>query len=99
MKIEHKVSKELVDRMIEIHFPFSWNPYEVTVMEMLDVMPYKIDKWEISYYLTIFWKNGAWYQPDNFHAFTQPLIDIRKEPPNALAEMCIFLYDNWYIKW
>lgn len=68
-----------------------------SVMEMLDVMPYKIEKWEISYYLTLFGKKVVQYQPDNFHAFTQPLLDIRKNPPDALAEMILWLHENKHI--
>lgn len=94
MKQEHKVSKELIDRMIEINFPFYWNPYEVTVMEMLDVMPKYI--WEAnSKMLTI------QYVPNVFIEYSDGRYRIARTTwetlPNALAEMILWLHENEYI--
>ena len=56
MKSEHKVSKDRIEKLINISFPFSGLPEEVQVMEMLDVIPsyleekhLKIDKWKKDY--------------------------------------------------
>ena len=100
MKQEHKVTKELVDRMIEIHFPFSWNPYEVTVMEMLDVMPNDLSDWIDNAICLIFWKH---FDADTFYVCYQEEWNTKTESyfrwtlPNTLAEMVIWLYENNYI--
>ena len=98
MKSEQKVTKELVDRMIEIHFPFSWNLYEVTVMEMLDIIKiplhhrlsidkmFDIDDWE--------WYKVSFYSSEHFNDLIRW---FQWTLPNALAEIVLWLHENNYI--
>lgn len=97
MNTEHKVSTNLVDKLISINFPFSWNPYEVTTMEMLDKLPdnicLKLDKWlgwEYCYQLVIN-KRVQWY--DVMYARNPDILcHIELTPlPDALAEMILRL--------
>jgi hypothetical protein len=36
MKNHHKVSSDLIKKLIEYDFPFSWNPEDLTIAELLD---------------------------------------------------------------
>lgn len=85
MKTEHKVSESLVDKMIEIGFPFSWSPYEVTVMEMFDVIYPKRSIAEI----ISRWEKQMW--PNRMGEHTNISL------PDFLAKEIIWLYENNHI--
>lgn len=74
-----------------------------SVMEMLDVMPnYITDKNGDSYHLIVYVSDDKEVQViyENSQYWDRIYADESTKPlPNALAEMCLYLHDNWYIKW
>ncbi len=108
MKSSHYPSLELCRKLTEIGFPKTQlkqakygteNDFDYvcpSVMEMLDVMPSTICNWYDYHMEMQKTRNGA-------YAFTYrcswPDEDIIKcwTLPNALAEMCLYLHENWFV--
>ena len=60
-----------------------------SIAELLDKLPEEIDTYEL-----VIYKNNSWYWSIKK---MPPLIDVEGTIPNALAEMWLWLIENWYI--
>lgn len=71
-----------------------------SIMEMLDVMPKSIETEDLEYYLFYdFNDDKVYYTSDNcWSCETDILLEsFWENPQNALAEMILWLVDNWHI--
>lgn len=105
MKQEHKVNLELVNKLIDNNFPFSWNPEDVTVMELLDKMPSWIivnyKNWDIGNYKLEIGRQWTSESTDAYYVhyveWTGAYSFMLWTLPNALAEMWLWLKENGYL--
>lgn len=100
MKQEHKVSAELVKKLIDNNFQFSWNPEDVTVMELLDEMPKSIETDDLEYYLYYdFTDNKVYYTSDNcWSCEAEILMEYFGDTlSHALGKMYLWLKENNYL--
>ena len=108
MKNHHKVSNELIKKLIESNFPFSWNPEDLTIAELLDALPigfiYHADdtrdwnpKW--IYWLQIFPRDFTenWWNWQVEYSYDWSWKYERWTLPNALAEIWLWLKENNYL--
>ena len=89
MKLEYTIATWLIDSLIKINFPFVWNPYELSIMDIFDIVDWIT---LIKHKKVIHGKNRKY---SSFTHLSPRFTD--DNPWNAMVMVILYLYGNKYI--